>query len=146
MPAVVRQQTQRIKMFTKLDSKLCIVTVLGYFISWEQAEKFFRCLNKRGQAYFDTHKAQFRHFIDDRPVPSMAINFGSRSFQALQPKRFARIDFLEFGFITEDLHTIEAFATDTKEIGRLYLGNRGFKLFSDANLDDMVGLQLPYVI
>lgn len=50
----------RIRMFNKLDSKLCMVTVLSYLISWEQAEKFFRCLNTRGQAYFNTHKEQFR--------------------------------------------------------------------------------------
>ena len=60
-----RQQTHRIQMFKRLDSKMCIVTVLGYFISWEQTEKFFRCLNKSGQAYFDFHKTQFRYFIND---------------------------------------------------------------------------------
>ena len=43
-------------MFNKLDSKMCMVTILGYFLTWEQAEKFFRCLNTQGQAYFDTHK------------------------------------------------------------------------------------------
>ena len=127
-------------MFKKLDSKMCIVTVLGYFISWEQTEKFFRCLNKSGQAYFDFHKTQFRYFINDKPVPGLAINFGPKSFHSLQPKRFARIDLLEFGYITSDLHTIEAFAADTMKIGRLYLGNRGFQLFSEASLEDMVGL------
>lgn len=74
------QSTNRIRMFPKLDSKLCIVNVLSYLLCWEQAEKFFRCLNKQGQAYFDQHKAQFRHFIDDRPIPRMALEFGSKSF------------------------------------------------------------------
>ena len=76
----------------------------------------------------------------------MAIDFGGKSFQAIQPKKFARIDFLEFGFITEDLYVIEAFAAETMAIGRLHVGNRGFKLFNDANLEDMVGLHLPYVV
>ena len=136
----------RIRMFNKLDSKMCMVTVLGYLLTWEQAEKFFRCLNRQGQAYYDTHKAQFRHFINDAPVPRMAVNFGNRSFQVIKPKRFARIDFLEFGFITSDLYTIESFAKDTMEIGRLHVGNRGFTLFQDANLDEMVGLELPFAI
>ena len=76
----------------------------------------------------------------------MAVNFGAKSFQVIKPKRHARIDFLEFGYITSDLYTIEAFAQDTMEIGRLHVGNRGFQLFSDANLDDMVGLQLPFAL
>ena len=60
--------------------------------------------------------------------------------------RFARIDFLEFGFITSDLYVIEDFAANSMEISRLHVGNRGFQLFSDATLDDMVGLDLPYAI
>lgn len=76
----------------------------------------------------------------------MSINFGAKSFQVIKPKQFARIEFLEFGYITSDLFTIEAFARDTMEIRRLYVGNRGFQLFSDASLDDMVGLQLPFMV
>ena len=76
----------------------------------------------------------------------MAINFGSKSFQAIKPKRFARIDFLEFGYITSDLYTIEAFSQETMEIGRLHIGNRGFQLFQDSRLDQMVGLELPFAI
>lgn len=56
----------------------------------------------------------------------MAIDFGDKSFQSILPKRFTRIDFLEFGYITSDLYTIEAFAKDTMQIGRLHIGNRGF--------------------
>lgn len=72
--------TKRVPMFTKLDSKLCIATVLGYLLCWEEVEGFFRCLNKRGKAYLDQHKAQFRHFIDDRPIPVLSVHFGPRSF------------------------------------------------------------------
>ena len=104
------QKSIRIRMFNRLDSKMCMVTVLGYLLVWEQSEKFFRCLNKQGQAYFDTHKTQFRHFINDAPIARMAINFGAKSFQVIKPKRFARIEELEFGYITSDLYTIEAFA------------------------------------
>ena len=67
-------------MFTNLDSNLCMATVLGYFVSWEKLEKFLRCLNKRGQTYYDNHKAQFRHLIDDKPISGMAIDFGDKSF------------------------------------------------------------------
>ena len=28
----------------------------------------------------------------------------------------------------------------------LYIGYRGFQLFSEATLDDMIGLELPYVV
>ena len=76
----------------------------------------------------------------------MAINFGAKSFQVIKPKRFARIEELEFRYITSDLYTIEAFAQETMEIRLLKIGNRGFQLFSDANLDDMVGLHLPFSI
>ena len=71
---------KRVPMFPSLDSKMCMVTILGYLLTWEQTEMFFRCLNSRGQAYFDTHKGQFRHFIDDRPIPRMGIDFGDKSF------------------------------------------------------------------
>ena len=56
----------------------------------------------------------------------MAIDFGGKSFQVVRPMRFARIDFLEFGFITSDLYVIEDFAANSMEISRLHVGNRGF--------------------
>lgn len=71
---------KRVPMFRNLDSNLCMATVLGYFISWDKLEKFLRCLNKQGQAFYDSRKAQFRHFIDDIPIPGMAIDFGDKSF------------------------------------------------------------------
>ena len=74
------QSSLRIPMFARLDSKMCMVTVLGFLLTWQQAEKFFTCLNTRGPAYFDTHKKQFRHFINDLPIPRMAINFGDKAF------------------------------------------------------------------
>ena len=74
------ETTKRVRIFKKLDSKLCIATMLGYFISWENLEKFFRCLHKQGQTYFDTHKTQFRYFIDDTPIPQLTIAFGEKSF------------------------------------------------------------------
>lgn len=118
--------TGRVPMFKKLDSKLCIVTVLSYLLTWEQAEKFFNCLNSRGREYFKQHARQFREFINDAPVPGLALNFGAKSFQTVRPKRHARIGCLEFGYITSDLYTIESFAAETLEIGRLHIGNRGF--------------------
>lgn len=44
------------------------------------------------------------------------------------------------------MHTIEQFAAETLAIKRLYIGNSKFKLFTDANLEDMVGLHLPYMV
>ena len=40
--------TKVVHLFKKLDSKMCMATVLSYFMCWEQAEKFFRCLNRSG--------------------------------------------------------------------------------------------------
>ena len=49
----------------------------------------------------------------------------------------------EFVYIEDDLHVVEQFAKDTKAIGRLHIGNRGIKLFSDARYEDLEGLKLP---
>jgi hypothetical protein len=84
--------------------------------------------------------------VNDRPIPEIALSFGDRVFQYIRPKKFARVDSLEFAYITSDLFTIEDFARDTLEIGSLHFGNRGFQLFKDAKLENMVGLDLPYSI
>mmetsp|Transcript_3839 Transcript_3839/g.4449 ORF Transcript_3839/g.4449 Transcript_3839/m.4449 type:complete len:86 (+) Transcript_3839:58-315(+) len=56
---LLRRLTQRtsILMFPKLDSKLCIATVLSYLIAWEDLPRFFSRLNKLGSAYYEQHKA-----------------------------------------------------------------------------------------
>ena len=76
----------------------------------------------------------------------MSIDFGPRVFQNIRPRLHTRIDFLEFGFITNDLYTIESFAKDTMQIKKLHVGNRGFQLFQDARLEDMIGLEIPYAV
>ena len=81
-------------MFPRLDSKLCIATVLSYLISWEQAVPFFACLNKRGPAYFALHKPQFRYFIEDKPRPYLNMNFGDKSCQYVKPMQFSRVNLL----------------------------------------------------
>mmetsp|Transcript_3839 Transcript_3839/g.4447 ORF Transcript_3839/g.4447 Transcript_3839/m.4447 type:complete len:112 (+) Transcript_3839:352-687(+) len=73
----------------------------------------------------------------------MAVTFGPKSFQSVLPFRFARLDFLEFAYIQDDLHVMETFAKGTLMIKRLHIGNRGFKLFRDASVSDVVGLNFP---
>ena len=70
----------------------------------------------------------------------MAITFGPKSFQSILPFPFARIDFLEFAYVQDDLHVMEKFARKTYLIKRLHIGNRGFKLFHEARIQDVVGL------
>ena len=43
-------------MFPRLDSKLCIATVLSYLIGWEDLERFLSCLNRNGKNYFNRHR------------------------------------------------------------------------------------------
>ena len=47
---VLRRLTHRtsVLMFPRLDSKLCMATVLSYLLAWEDIDRFFRCLNKHG--------------------------------------------------------------------------------------------------
>ena len=112
-----------------------MATVLSYLICWEQTEKFMRCLSKRSIAYFEAHQEVLRHFIMDKPIGNLQLAFGPKSFQTLKPKRFATIGELEFLHITDDLHSIENFVKGTQKVHRLYMGNRGFKLFNTATLD-----------
>ena len=63
----------RIIMFPRLDSKMCIATVLSFLLKWEQCVPFFSCLSKVGLAYFEQHKPQFRYFIEDRPVAPLEM-------------------------------------------------------------------------
>ena len=52
-PVLKKQSTtERIRLFPKLDSKMCIATMLGYLLTWEQTPGFFNCLHKRGGEYF----------------------------------------------------------------------------------------------
>ena len=131
-------------MFERLDSKLCMATVLSYYLAWEDIDRFFHSLNKRGQAYCEKHRSQFRHFIYDRPVPRMAVTFGDKSFQSIMPFKFARVDFLEFAYISDDLHVMEEFANGTLLIKRLHIGNRGFQLFHEARIEDLAGGRLEF--
>lgn len=73
----------------------------------------------------------------------MAVTFGEKSFQSIMPLRFARVDFLEFAYIQDDLHVMEEFAKGTLMIKRLHIGNRGFVLFHDARVEDLDGLEFP---
>lgn len=43
-------------MFPRLDSKLCIATVLSYLIAWEDLERFLCGLNRNGKNYFSKHR------------------------------------------------------------------------------------------
>ena len=92
-------------LFNKLNSNLCIATVLGYLLTWEHTERFFCCLNKQnGKAYFNSHKAQYRHFINDRPVGPLSVTFGYKSFQYMRPKPFSRVEKLTLVNINQDLY------------------------------------------
>lgn len=66
-------------MFPRLDSKMCIVTVLSYLLKWEQCVPFFNCLNTHSSIYFAQHKPQFAYFIEGRPVPPFEMKFGDKS-------------------------------------------------------------------
>ena len=57
--------SNRVPLFTNLDSKMCMSTILGYAFTWDQVQKFFNLVSKKGQAYFETNQNQLRHFIND---------------------------------------------------------------------------------
>ena len=148
-PAVVPQHNvnlvhtkslTRQPLFPTLDSKLGMSTVLGYAFTWEQLQKFFNLISKKGRNYFMTNQAQLRQFVNDKTIDQINLAFGNRSFQFIRPKMHARIGQLDFAYITCDLYTIENFAHQTLQIDKLMFGNRGFKLFENAKLDEMVGL------
>ena len=118
-----------------LDSKLAMGIILGYAFTWDQLQKLFNLLSKKGQNYFAVNQKQLRHFVNDKTIDEVTLAFGDRTFQFLRPERYARIRALDFAYITADLYTIEGFAQDTLQIDKLTFGNRGFKLFEDAKLD-----------
>ena len=104
-------------MFVKLDSKLCMATVLGYLLSWEQAKPFFTCLNTKGPAYFAKHESQFRHFINDAPSKELAVTFGDKTSQFMRPNPFAWIPVLQLKNVKCDLNQIESFAENIMQVG-----------------------------
>mmetsp|Transcript_5247 Transcript_5247/g.6430 ORF Transcript_5247/g.6430 Transcript_5247/m.6430 type:complete len:113 (-) Transcript_5247:1527-1865(-) len=104
VPASVPVSTERICMFPNFDSKLCIATMLSYLVTWDQAQHFFACLNKRGLAYFEQHKPQFRYFIEDgKPVAPINMTFG-QSCQYVRPLPFSRVSLLYLSNINADIH------------------------------------------
>ena len=134
----------RVVLFPKLNSNLSIATMLGYLLTWQQAEAFFACLSKKGRIFFEQNRKGFRFFIDDRSIKPTALTFGSKNAQFLRPQEFARIELLALSNVQKDLHQIELFSQKTKQISQLWLGYRGFKLFERANLEEMIGLNLPF--
>ena len=138
------QPEVRIAMFPRLDSKLCIATVLSYLITWEQAVPFFACLNKRGPAYFAQHKPQFRYFIEDKPRTHLHMAFGDKTSQYVRPLPFSRVNLLYLSNVQQDLYQIQHFAAETLSIGQLWIDSRDFKLFSEqVNFSDLIGTTLP---
>lgn len=49
---------------------------------------------------------------------------------------------LEFVGLADDIHTIESFAQNTPRIEKLYFGNRQFKLFKEAKIEDLDGIKV----
>jgi hypothetical protein len=49
---------------------------------------------------------------------------------------------LEFVGLGNDIHTIESFAQHTPRIEKLLFGNRQFKLFTDAKIEDLDGIKV----
>ena len=76
----------------------------------------------------------------------MKVTFGDKTFQYLQPKPFSRVNLLYLTNIKQDLYQIETFAEKTMAFGEVWLGALGFQLFSEARMEDMIGLDLPYVV
>jgi len=52
------------------------------------------------------------------------------------------IDELEFTYICHDLYEIEDFSNEDVLIKTLSIGNKDFKLFAQARVEEMVGLQI----
>ena len=110
MPTAVEEESKmprasQIKvMFPRLNSKLCIATVLGYLIDWDRCVPFFARLNRRGPAYFEQHKPQFRYFIEDKPIQPFEMTFGDKSCQYVSPFPFSRVDMLFLSNIDCDIH------------------------------------------
>ena len=64
----------------------------------------------------------------------------------MAPKPFTTIGTLTLDNVNQDLYLIEDFAAGTLAFKEVYIGYHGFELFSEAKLDEMIGLDLPYVV
>lgn len=113
-------------LFKNLNSNLCMALVLGYLLSYEQAEAFFKCLNKSSLSFWNKHKAQYRHFIDDKPIGDIPVMFGDKSCQYIRPKPHSSINVLGLCNVIKDLYQIETFAKETMRMKELRVGHRAF--------------------
>ena len=69
---------QKTRLFQRLNSNLCIATVLSFYCHWEVLEPFFARLSKKGPIFLQQHRAQFRYFIEDKKVQRLDIDLDDR--------------------------------------------------------------------
>ena len=84
-----------------------------------------------------------RAFCFNDEVESFALAFGENSCQFSRPVAHSIINELEFVYISNDLHKIEEFSKESHLLRTLSIGNRNWKLFNTAKVEQMRGLELP---
>ena len=78
-------------LFGNLDSKLAISEVLGFAFNWDELNRFFNLISKKGKEYFEKNQLQLRQFVNNETIEELTLYFGNRSFQYRRPENYARI-------------------------------------------------------
>jgi len=82
--------------------------------------------------------------ILNKPKEELILEFGGGrgSTQFIRPLPHTKIENLYFAYIQNDLYKIEEFVAGSHSFGSFSIGNRGFKLFEDANVTRLNGISL----
>jgi len=67
----------------------------------------------------------------------LTLNFGSLNESFIKPLPRTKINLLSFAYISNDLYKIEKFVSESLGFESVSIGNRGFKLFQDVNVEEL---------